>query len=469
MLTAEPAQTARKSSLSVLAADDDADFLELLGRLLQNEGYVVQTVEDGLAAINLLQTNVFDLVLLDIEMPKVNGVDVLKFVRGQGVDTEVIMLTGIEDLKTAIQCMKAGAFNYITKPYSTDELLSVIDRAVERKRLLRQNKGYRMELARHALPLHIIGQSKPFLDVMNVALRAAPTESPVLIEGANGTGKELIANFIHTNSLRGSAPILAINCSSLPLTLIESELFGHEKGAFTDAKMTKQGLVEIANGGTLFLDEIGELPLVVQPKLLRFLQTGDFRRIGGNKVLRADVRVISATNADLRRKMSEGGFREDLYYRLSVIVLSVPPLRDRREDIPLLADNFVRTSAGLKTTKSIDKRALEALTKYGWPGNVRELRNVIERAVILSHDDTIRLEDLALPGPATRLPEAQSDLASASIVAGSAISLADMQKAHVEGVLRSVHGNKELAAKILGISVKTLYTKMQAYGFPRSK
>jgi DNA-binding NtrC family response regulator len=459
----ESITTLKHTPISILAVDDDAGFLELLKPLLRNEGYSVEIAEDGLGAVNILQNVAFDLVLLDIEMPKMTGVEVLAYVREQDLDTEVVMLTGVEDLKTAVKCMKAGAFHYITKPYSPDELLSVIERAVERKQLRNQNKAFGTELARRALPSHIVSHNKNLLHLLDVALRAAPTDSSVLIQGASGTGKDVIAGFIHANSLRKDKPFLALNCASIPVTLIESELFGHERGAFTDAKSSKQGLAEMAHCGTLFLDEIAEMPLSVQPKLLRFLQTGEFRRVGGNKNMRADVRIISATNADLREKMSTGQFREDLFYRLNVIMISLPPLQERKEDIPLLVEHFLAKNAGTKQPKKVDERAMAALMKYSWPGNVRELENVLERAVILSHDDLITLEDIALPGKAASTVESQASSSTHRIVAGSAIPLVEMQRAHVEGVLNSVNWNKELAAKILGISIKTLYAKIQAY------
>ena len=466
---AYPSYLMKTIPISVLAADDDPSFLEILKRLLGPEGYYLETVSDGLAAINILQAVPFDLILLDIEMPKITGVDVLKFVKDQDLDSEVIMLTGVQELKMAVECMKAGAFHYVTKPYSTDELLALVERALERKRLLVQNKALKTELARRALPAHIVSQNKTLLEMLDVASRAASTDSTVLIEGATGTGKELVANFLHANSLRKDQPFLALNCSSIPETLIETELFGHEKGAFTDAKSAKQGLVEMATGGTLFLDEIAEMPLSTQPKLLRFLQTGEFRRVGGNKNMKSDARIISATNKDLLREASAGRFREDLLYRLNVITLHLPSLRERKEDIPLLVEHFLKSRAGIKEPKRIDEKAIGVLMKYEWPGNVRELENVIERSVILCQDDAISLDDLALPGGARSILESRLVSSSNGIPAGSAVSLADMQKAHIEGVLNSVHWNKELAAKILGISVKTLYSKVQAYNLNEPK
>ena len=451
-------------SISILAVDDEEVNLELLKRVLGREGYYVNTAPDGLAAINILQTLPFDVVLLDIMMPRVDGIEVLKYVKAQYLDTEVIMLTGVQDVKTAVECMKLGAFYYITKPYLADDLLVLIDRALERKRLVRHNTAFKTELARRALSANIVGQGRAFLELLELASRAAPTDSTVLIQGASGTGKELVASFLHNNSLRKEQPFLALNCSSIPETLLESELFGHEKGAFTDATTTKQGLVEMANGGTLFLDEIGEMPLTVQPKVLRFLQTGEFRRVGGNKNLRSDVRIISATNRDLRQDAAAKRFREDLLFRINVITLQLPTLRERKDDIPLLVEHFLKSHAGNKEPKRLDEKALGMLMQYDWPGNVRELENVVERAAVLSQDKMIYVDDLALPLRSRSLQESASGKSVGEIRAGSAISLAEMQRAHVAGVLESVSWNKELAAKILGVSLKTLYAKMQAYG-----
>ncbi|MEK6755137.1 MAG: sigma-54 dependent transcriptional regulator, partial [Bacteroidota bacterium] len=425
--------------------------------------YYVNTALDGLAAINILQTLPFDLVLLDIKMPRVDGIEVLKYVKEQHINTEVIMLTGVDELKIAVECTKLGAFYYITKPYSATELLPLIERALERKQLLGYNKAMKTELARRALSSHIVSQNRTFLEMLNLATRVAPTDTTVLIQGASGTGKELVANFLHANSLRKDQPFLALNCSSIPETLIESELFGHEKGAFTDATATKEGLVEIAHGGVLFLDEVAEIALTVQPKLLRFLQTGELRRVGGNKILKSDVRIISATNKDLRQEAATGRFREDLLYRLNVITLQLPTLRERKDDIPLLVEHFLKRRAGTKEPKRIEERALEILMKYDWPGNVRELENVVERAAVLSQDNLIRVDDLAIPLGSKSILESSSGGPAGGIRAGSAVSLAEIQKAHVDGVLKSVNWNKELAAKILGISVKTLYSKIQSY------
>lgn len=450
--------------ISILIVDDEETIVHPLSRVLEIEGYYVNTAADGRIAINMLQTLPFDMVLLDIMMPNVEGIEVLKFIKAQHFDTEVIMLTAVHEVKTAVECMKLGAYYYITKPYLADDLLALIERAYERKRLVVQNKALKRQIAHHALPSGMIGTNKSFLEMLDIALRAAPTDSTVLIQGASGSGKELVANFIHTNSLRKEQAFLAVNCSSIPEPLLESELFGHERGAFTDAKTAKQGLVEIADGGTLFLDEIAEMPLSIQPKLLRFLQTGEFRRVGGNKNLRSDARIISATNRDLRQEAADRRFREDLLFRLNVITLQLPSLRERKDDIAMLVDHFLKSHAGTKPPKRIEKRALDLLKKYDWPGNVRELENVIERAVVLSQDDIICLDDVALPLHPVSIHESPMSLNAAGVRAGSSVSLDDIQKAHVEGVLASVKWDKALAAKILGIRVNTLYEKIRRYG-----
>jgi DNA-binding NtrC family response regulator len=452
-----------KPSISILAVDDEETLLYALQRLLELNGYYVNTAPDGRDAINMLQTLPFDVVLLDIMMPNIGGVEVMKFIKDQQLDTEAIMLTAVQDVKTAVECMKLGAYYYITKPYLASDLLALLDRAVERKRLLIQNKGLKQQIAQRAMPSSMVGQNKLLLEMMDLALRAAPTDSTVLIQGGSGTGKELVANFIHANSLQKEQPFLALNCSSLPEALLESELFGHEKGAFTDAREAKQGLVEMANGGTLFLDEIGDMSLTIQPKLLRFLQTGEFRRVGGNKNLRSKTRIVSATNKDLMHEVTSGRFREDLFYRINVITLQIPTLRERKDDIPLFVDHFLKACAGIRKPKRLDDRALDVLMKYDWPGNVRELENVIERAVVLSEDDVIYSDDLALPMRSLPPNRSHAGETEGGIRAGCALSLEEMGKAHVAAVLRSVNGDKTLASKILGISTKTLYTKIKSY------
>ncbi len=443
----------------ILIVDDEETFRYMLTSLIEAEGYTANAAADGVQGINSVQAKAFDVALLDVKMPKVDGVEVLKFIKEYSPDTEAIMVTAVGDVRLAVECMKLGAYDYITKPFSTEELLGTIDRALERKRLLRENILMKKELSRFVGSSEIIGKSAVFQKVLEVAARVAPTESTILIQGASGTGKELVANFIFKNSSRATNPFVALNCASIPDSLIESELFGHEKGAFTDAKAMKQGLVEIANGGTLFLDEVGDISLMVQPKLLRFVQTGEFRRVGGNKVLKSDVRIISATNKDLSQEVRTGRFREDLLYRLNVITIEIPPLQTRLEDIPLLVDWFLKNKLKTKTQVQINPKALEVLMKYDWPGNVRELENVIERAAILCGDNMIQPHDLSLPLKATMLSSSLKD----EDVLGGPIPMREIERLHIQGVLKNSEGSKSKTAKILGISLKTLYNKINQF------
>lgn len=453
-----------KPRISILAVDDEESLLQSVKFVLEGHGYSVDLAPNGVDAIAMLQDFPFDVVLLDIVMPGVSGIEVLALIKDQYPDTEVIMLTALQDVKTVVECMKLGAYYYLTKPYNTDNLLALLARALERRKLSLSHKVLERQRVLTASSTNMIGQSEAFLDMLNLALRAAPTESSVLIQGASGTGKELIANFVHANSLRKDQPFLALNCSSLPESLLESELFGHEKGAFTDAKQAKQGLVEMAHGGTLFLDEIGEMSMTIQPKVLRFLQTREYRRVGGNTNRKSDVRIISATNKDLRTEAAERRFREDLLYRVNVITLQLPLLKERKDDIPFFVQHFLTVKAGTKEPKQLDKRALDLLMKYDWPGNIRELENVIERAAVLSRGNAISADDLALPLGSMTSHDASYDATSKGIHVGDAVSLVEIQKAHIKKVLDSLSWNKELAAKILGMSVKTLYSKIHSYG-----
>ncbi|MDD8016877.1 MAG: sigma-54 dependent transcriptional regulator [Bacteroidota bacterium] len=448
----------KKTTAKILIADDEADFRGAVENILKEEGHTVVTAVDGAAAINSLQEQSFDLALLDVRMPHVDGIEVLKFIREHYIDTQVIMLTGVNDVRIAVDCMKNGAFHYLTKPYSVDELLSLLDRALEQRSLVIENKVMKSELSRLAESSHLVGQSVEFEKVLQLANKVAPTDSTVLIEGGSGTGKELFATFLHQNSPRVDKPFVALNCSSIPDTLIESELFGHEKGAFTDAQAMRQGLVEIANGGTLFLDEIGDVSQVFQPKLLRFIQTGEYRRVGGNKNLHSDIRLISATNKNILEEVKAGRFREDLLYRLNVITLRLPSLLQRKDDIPLLAQSILERKNKTREKKQLHPDALQALMDYNWPGNIRELENVLERALILSNEEIIYKKDLALPQHLT----GTAGMSGNGIV-GTSITLHELEKEHITGVLGNTKWNKNLAAKILDISLKTLYTKIQQY------
>ncbi len=440
--------------VNVLVVDDEEPFRRLLKKELARKGYAVEVASDGSEALRFLHDRSFDVVLLDIVMPGVDGISLMKKMKEDPGTPAIIVLTGKATVETAVEAMKNGAYDYLTKPYKLDELVIVIDRAYEYSRLSVKSKLLEQELVRIESPFEFIGRSRQLQDILALIQKVAPTDSPVFIQGESGTGKELVANTVWHFSTRKGAPFIALNCASLSENLIESEIFGHEKGAFTSAYQMKHGLVEVADKGTLFLDEIGEMPLGLQAKLLRFLDSGEFRRVGGNKTLSVDVRVIAATNKDLTGMIKSGNFREDLYYRLNVINIALPPLRERREDIDDLSRHFLKKYSK-KLSKSIldlTPEALELLSAYRWPGNVRELENVIERAVILCESDRLGAEDLSIPTPA--------------VVAelGTNPSLEEMEKAYILRVLKEANNNQSRASQLLGIDRKTLYLKLKKYG-----
>jgi len=440
--------------INILVVDDEEPFRRLLNKELARKGYAVEVARDGGEALRILRDNVFDVILLDVVMPGVDGLSLMKKLKEDSGAPAIIVLTGKATVETAVDAMKNGAYDYLTKPYKLDELTIVIERAYEYRRLSVKSKLLEQELVRKEFPFEFVGKSRQIQEILALIMKVAPTDSPVFIQGESGTGKELIANTVWHYSTRKDAPFIALNCATLSENLIESEIFGHEKGAFTSAYQMKHGLVEVADKGTLFLDEIGEMPLGLQPKFLRFLDSGEFRRVGGNKTLRVDVRMIAATNKDLSDLIKNGNFREDLYYRLNVINVSIPPLRERKEDIAGLAEHFLKKYAQ-KLSKSIagfTAEALELLTGYKWPGNVRELENVIERAVILCESDQIGAEDLSI--------------SSYSAVAEMSVnpSLEEMEKNYILRVLKEAGGNQSRASQLLGIDRKTLYLKLKKYG-----
>jgi DNA-binding NtrC family response regulator len=449
---------------NVLIVDDEESLRVLLeGELTETGEFTVDTAVDGGEAINKIQAKVYDVLLLDIRMPRVSGIDVLKFVQEYSPTTQVIILTNYADVKTAIETIKLGAYDFLAKPYDIDELFNTIHRAIERKQLFIDNKLMKSELSRKAGNFELTGQSPLFLKLVESATRYANSDSFVLIEGASGTGKELIAHLLHRRSPRNNRPFVAVNCASIPDALLESELFGHEKGAFTNAYATKQGLVEVANGGTLFLDEVGDISPAIQPKLLRFLETGEFRRVGGTNVLSVDVRVVSATNKNLREEVKAGRFREDLLYRLDVVTLHVPLLKERRDDIPILADYFLTRKAKSKNPKKLSGEALNALMTYDWPGNVRELEHVLEGAVLLSSGEYIEVSDLSMHFHRADKSGAglKSDVANAP---GSPLSLEELERLYIERILKENKYSRTKTASVLGISKKTLYLKIKRYG-----
>lgn len=446
----------------ILVIDDEASLRLLLSNELTRAGYVVEAVADGEIALSRLRDDFFHVVLLDIVMPKVDGIEVLRTMKTENIPSEVIILTGNATLESAIESMKLGAFEYIRKPYSLNELIIQIERAIEHQRSQLDLRLLKNELVKTGHGGKLIGKSTVMDELQNILARISPTQSTVLILGDSGTGKELVARSIHEQSLRKEKPFIAINCATFSETLLESELFGYEKGAFTDAKTQKRGLAEIADGGTLFLDEIGEIPFHFQAKLLRFLETGEIRRVGGTKDIMLNVRIICATNQPLELLVEENRFRADLFYRLNVLTVNVPPLKDRLDDIPLLVNNFISVQG---FSKVFDKSAMELLQSYEWKGNVRELKNVIERTCILSQGKTVSAEDLSFLKTSKR-----PDVVQAAVnqqpqlsLSDEVLSLKEMERRHIIHVLGLAKGHKGKAAKMLDINAKTLYLKMKAY------
>ncbi|MGB4781649.1 sigma 54-interacting transcriptional regulator, partial [Candidatus Methylomirabilis sp.] len=409
----------------------------------------------GEEALEQLRAREFDVVLLDLKMPGIGGMEALRRIRESGTSAEVVILTGHPDVDSAINAMKLGAYDYLTKPFKLSELEEVLRRAAERKRLREENTALRRMVAQREPAPIMIGQSPAIASLLATVRRIAPSEASVLIQGESGTGKSLVAKAIHAASPRASGPFLIINCSGFQDPLLESELFGHEKGAFTGATSVKQGLFEVAGSGTLLLDEVGEMSPAMQAKLLQVLDTKELRRVGGTRVHRADVRIIAATNKDLAQEVRTGRFREDLYYRLNVVSLTLPSLRERKEDIPLLIEHFLRQFrvTGQKA-KTVFPEAMPLLADYPWPGNVRELANTIERLLILSSGDVISLEDLP---PNIRFP---------SGLTGGPASLVEMERLHLIRVLDHTGGKKMQAARLLGIDLKTLNSKIKRYNIP---
>jgi DNA-binding NtrC family response regulator len=444
----------------ILVCDDDETLCYLLKEQLLEEGFTVDAVYDGKYAIEAVKAKNYDILLLDLNMREVQGEDVLKFIKDSGYNIQVIILSAQSDMKKAIQCIKNGAYDYINKPYEFEELVLTVNRAIEHRNLLVTTVLLSKEISKKHSE-KIIGDSKSLHRVLNLANKAAQSDSNVLVEGETGTGKELFAEYIHKQSARKDKPFVVINCASLPDQLIESELFGHEKGAFTDAKFTKQGLVEIAHGGTLFLDEIGELSLTLQPKLLRFLENGEYRRIGGVTNLNSNVRVIGATNRNLLEEAEAKNFRKDLLFRLNVITITIPPLRDRREDIIILANFFLSSKSPIRSPKKLSIEAAQILEEYDFTGNVRELEHIIERAIIFAEGDTIIPEDLSLPNSAGYKNSATRG--TMLDIPSEILSMEDLEKWHIAKVLDANRWDRTVTANQLGISPKTLYTKIKKY------
>ncbi len=446
---------------SVLIADDEKNAREGLKRHLEELGYDVWIAEDGTEALEISKKETIDLALLDLRMPKMDGMTLLQRLKTLRPNMVVIILTAYGTVETAVQAMKAGAYYYLIKPLNLEELELVMKRAFREIMLEQENKNLRQDLLRERFETGIvIGKSQKMRDLLQIVDQVAQSSATVLIQGESGTGKELLAHAIHQKSPRKNNSFVAVHCAALTETLLTSELFGHERGAFTGASERKIGRFELADGGTLFLDEIGELPESTQVKLLRFLQSGEFERVGSSKTLKVNVRLICATNKDLQKEVRQGKFREDLYYRINVILLKAPPLRERKEDIPILIEHYLKHFCKLngKQIDSISPQASAKLKAYDWPGNIRELRNVMERLVVLSRGHVIEAEQIP-----EDLQNTNGDFRSYENVIMTKSNLVDLEKAAIEKVLRDMNGNKSVAAKKLGISRRTLYRKLEEY------
>jgi len=442
------------SKIDLMLIDDDADFRETLARRFTRRGFHVQEAAHGEQALQLADLRQFDVVVLDMVMPGISGIQTLEHLKVKHPECEVIMLTGQGTIETAVQAMKLGAFDFLTKPFPLADLETLIEKAYERRELRKENQQLKAALRRADTPPEIIGKSEVMQQVFKLIERAGPTDKAILIQGESGTGKELVAKALQRASLRADKPMVTINCAALPESLLESELFGHEKGSFTGAIAAKPGLFEVADGGTLFIDEIGELAGPLQAKLLRVLEDGSLRRIGSLKERRVDVRLLAATNRDLEAEVAAGRFREDLYYRINVMSLKLPPLRDRLGDVPLL----VKRVLGEEWTVSPD--ALRALEAYSWPGNVRQLVNALERAQIMSDDK--RIELCSLPSEIAGGQRPALRAAATSLPDG--VFLADVQRTHILEVLKRERGNKARTARALGVNRRSLYRLLEKYG-----
>ncbi|HZY31271.1 MAG TPA: sigma-54 dependent transcriptional regulator [Candidatus Methylomirabilis sp.] len=439
------------STIRVLVVDDEANFRKLLARELERRGHRTLAAEDGVKALEVLQQSPADVVLLDLKMPGLGGIDVMRRLREHPDPPEVIVMTGYASIPTAIEAVKLGAYDYVTKPCKIEKLDLLIRKAFEKRRLVGENLLLRSRLESAQEASELITESPKMLDVLKLINRAAPTDSSVLILGESGTGKDLLARAIHDRSPRKDGPFVAIHCGGLQREILESELFGHERGAFTGAHATKPGLFEMADKGTVLLDEIGEMPLDSQVKLLRALETQSFYRVGGTQPRRVDVRIVAATNKDLAEAVRQGLFRQDLFYRINTVTITLPPLRERPEDILLLAAHFLADRPSLPPMR-LSEDAAQALTHYSWPGNVRELKHVIQRALMLAPGELIEFHDLPL------------DLQASSKQGESEPRRLDTQeRRHIVEVLKQVRGHRGKAAAILGIDPKTLYRKVLTY------
>lgn len=447
--------TAVAAPIRLLIVDDDEVLRQTMSKRFQRAGMTVLAAADAEEALSKTVHNRCDVALLDLHMPGMNGIELLGKLKERQPELEAIMLTAHSSIDTAIQAMKQGAYDYLSKPFQFPELEIHLQKAFEKVKLARRERQWVEQLAFESARYRLVGSSRAMQKVTQLIQKVAPSDATVLVRGPSGTGKELVARAIHNNSPRRERPMVTINCAALQETLLESELFGHEKGAFTGAQQAKPGLVEVAEGGTLFIDEIGEMATGLQAKLLRVLEDGHFRRVGGTQELHADVRVVAATNRSLEDEIKQGRFREDLFYRLNVVAIELPPLRERRPDIAELIEHFLTTRQVGPTRIRVSPEAHEALVNYAWPGNVRELANVLERAQILAQDFIITPDDL---------PESITEVApEMERTGGNPDHLREVERKHVHEILKREKGNKVHAAKVLGISRRALYRLIAKY------
>lgn len=453
----------RKSQ--ILVVDDDQAHRLMLATLLEEWGYRIHEALDGLEALEFIRHSPVDLVVMDMRMPRMDGIDATREIRRYNPAVPIVIMTAYSSIPSAVEALKSGAFDYLTKPLDFEALRLVMERALEHTSLKEENEGLKRQLARFQTH-EMVGSSPAMERLMEMVALVAPTEATVLLTGESGTGKGMIARAIHAGSSRREKPLVEVNCAAIPETLIESELFGHEKGAFTGADRMRRGRFSMADGGTLLLDEIGELPLPMQAKLLRALQEGEIQRVGSDISLPVNVRIIAATNRNIQQMLAGGSFREDLYYRLNVVALEVPPLRERTEDIPILVQHFCShfSKRYHKAVKGMTPQAMDLLLRYHWPGNIRELENVVERSVILLQGDYISPRELPLPLQSLA-PEIEAEPAefSPDVLASGRGTLAEMEKRLILKSLEETGWNKSEAARRLGITRRTLKLKLRRY------
>lgn len=449
-----------KRKIRILVVDDEESMRDSLSEWLREDGYEVESVESGEEAIEKVKKSKWTAALVDLKMPGMDGIETMREIKKLDKELPIIIITAYATVDTAVTAMKEGAYDYIVKPFNPEEISMMLHKLVERQSLLLENIYLRKQLMRAYQFEDLVGKNKKMQEIFELVKTVADSKSTILIQGETGTGKELIARAIHNNSPRNKGPFVTLSCAALPSSLLEAELFGYEKGAFTDAKTTKKGKLELAHGGTLFLDEIGDISPKTQVDLLRFLQEKEFRRLGGEGNIKVDVRVVAATNKNLKSLVEQGKFREDLFYRLNVITIDVPPLRERKEDIPLLVAHFIE-KYNIENKKSIERvseEAMELLLSYHWPGNVRELENCIERAVVICKSNIIKPVDLPDYIRVPVSPTYREDM-----------SLEELERIHIEKILTKYKYNIQKSSEVLGIDRATLYRKIKKYSIKMLK